>query len=251
VTTRPSYDEIGRDYARYRRADPRIAARLHRAIGAARTVVDVGAGTGSYEPPDRRVLAIEPSTVMIGQRPPGAAPVVQAVAEHLPVATGAFDAAMAVLTVHHWPDVAAGLREMTRVAEAVVILSFDPVVHGGLWLLEDYLPEVAELPSSGVPAPDELAHMVGAQEVGVVPVPADCVDGFNWAYWRRPHAYLDPAVRACISGIASLPDDLVEARMARLSRDLDDGTWLARHGDLMARPSIDGGFRLVVRRPVP
>jgi len=251
VTSRPSYDEIGRDYARYRRADPRIAAQVRAGLAGTRSVVDVGAGTGSYEPTDRPVLAIEPSAVMIGQRPPGAAPVVRATAAHLPIADGVFDAAMAVLTVHHWPDVVAGLREMTRVAESIVILSFDPVVHRRFWLLEDYLPEVNELPSAGVPPPGELARMVGAQTVEVVPVPADCVDGFNWAYWRRPHAYLDPGVRACISGIASLPADLVEARMARLARDLDDGTWLGHHRDLMARPTVDGGFRLIVRHPLP
>jgi hypothetical protein len=173
--------------------------------------------------------------------------VVQAVAEHLPFADGAFEAAMAVLTVHHWTDVVAGLAEMDRVADRLAVFTFDPAVHMSFWLLQDYLPESNALSSTNAIGPEALADVIGADRIEVVPVPADCIDGFNWAYWRRPAAYLDPEVRACISGLALLDEDLVARRMERLRRDLDDGTWHTRHGDLLELDSIDGGFRLVVR----
>jgi SAM-dependent methyltransferase len=243
----PVYDAIGRVYARHRRPDPRVAAQVDRALGAARTVVDVGAGTGSYEPGDRRVVAVEPSLVMIGQRAEGAAPVVRAVAEHLPFPDGAFDAAMAVLTIHHWSDTVVGLREMARVARGVAVLTFDPVVHETFWLFTDYLPEVTTLPLSRVVDPGTVAEVVGADGIEPVLVPADCVDGFNVAFWRRPAAYLDPEVRACMSGLALLDPDLVATRMERLRRDIADGTWHARHRDLLHEDLFDAGLRLVVR----
>ena len=158
---------------------------------------------------------------------------VKAVAEALPLRTGSFDAALAVFTVHHWSDVHAGLHEVMRVAQRVVILTFDPEVHGSFWLLQEYLPESNLLASFRAPAPTALAQLIGAHRIEEVPVPADCVDGFNWAYWNRPEAYLDPEVRACISGLAQLPDSLVAARMELLRSDLADGTWHERHGHLV------------------
>ncbi len=241
------YDGIGRAYSRHRRPDPRIAAQIGRALGSARTVVDVGAGTGSYEPADRVVVAVEPSLVMAAQRPVDAAPVVRAVAESLPFPDDCFDAALAVLTIHHWIDVPGGLREMARVAPGVVVLTFDPVVHGGFWLFTDYVPEVNELPSNLVLPPEAVAEIIGADRIEPVMIPSDCVDGFNWAFWQRPEEYLDPEVRACMSGLAILPDDLVARRMDRLRADLADGTWQARHGDLVHDDVIDGGLRLVIR----
>lgn len=241
------YDRIGSVYARHRRPDPRVAAQIDRALGDGTTIVNVGAGTGSYEPANRHVVAVEPSAVMISQRRPGTAPALRAVAEHLPFADRSFDAALALLTVHHWPDASAGLAEMSRVARRLVIFTFDPVVHMDFWMVQDYLPESGALPSTDVISPEAVAEAVGAQSIEVVPVPADCIDGFYWAYWCRPRAYLDPEVRACISGIAQLDDELVAERMVRLAADLDDGTWEKRHGHLRARSSIDGGFRLVVR----
>lgn len=243
----PIYDGIGRVYARHRQPDPRIAAQIERALGAARTVVDVGAGTGSYEPDDRPVIAVEPSLVMAGQRAATAAPVVRAVAEHLPFADGAFDAAMAVLTIHHWSDTLGGLREMTRVARQVAVLTFDPVVHATFWLFTEYLPEVTTLPVSRVMDPETVADVIGADRVEPVLVPSDCIDGFNLAFWQRPAAYLDPEVRACMSGLALLSTDLVAERMEHLREDIADGTWHARHRDLLRMDAIDGGFRLVVR----
>ena len=192
---------------------------------------------------------------MVRQRAPDAPAVLRAVAERLPFADGAFDAAMSVLSIHHWADVSAGLREMARVAGRVVVLTFDPVVHGTLWLFTEYLPESPSLASSNPPSPEAVAEIIGAERVETVGIPADCVDGFNWAYWRRPEAYLDPVARSCMSGLALLDDDLVARRMEQLRADLSDGTWHARHRDLLGRDSIDGGLRLVVRgstqRPTP
>jgi len=243
----PRYDTIGRAYARYRRPDPRIAIQIETALSDAVTVVDVGAGTGSYEPPGRRVVAVEPSGVMARQRADSAAPVVHAVAEELPFTDGAFDAAMAIFTIHHWTDVIAGLHDMVRVGRRVVVLTFDPEVHSTFWLTTDYVPEANALPSARIIGPEVVADTIDADRVETVPVPADCIDGFNWAYWRRPDAYLHPDVRACISGLALLPADLVARRMERLRSDLADGTWERRHGRLLDLDMIDGGLRLVVR----
>jgi SAM-dependent methyltransferase len=242
-----AYDVIGRLYSLHRRADPRIALQVESALGDARTVLDVGAGTGSYEPKDKAIVAAEPSEVMIGQRPPGSGPAVRSVAEYLPFATASFDAVLAIFTVHHWTSPRLGLREMRRVGGRVVILHFDPVVHNMFWLFSDYLPEAVDLRASQPPAPDEVASELGADRVEVVPVPADCTDGFNWAYWRRPEMYLVPEIRACISGIALLDDALVAERMELLRSDIDDGTWRRRHGHLLALDSVDGGLRLIVR----
>ena len=193
------YDRIGQGYAAVRREDPRLAAAIHAALGDARTVVNVGAGAGSYEPRDRDVIAVEPSPVMLAQRPVGAAPAVQATAESLPFADGAFDAAMAVLSDHHWPDRAAGLRELKRVASRrAVVLQCDLEPMMDFWLVRDYLTTFRE---AGMPMA-ELAGHLGAQRIEPVPIPHDCRDGFMHAYWRRPHAYLDPEVRAGISVVS-------------------------------------------------
>jgi SAM-dependent methyltransferase len=241
------YDRIGAVYARHRRPDPRVAERIGRALGQGTSVVNIGAGTGSYEPVDRTVVAVEPSVVMIGQRPVGSGPAVMAVAEDLPFGDGCFDAALAVLTLHHWTDIAGGLAEMRRVAGRQVVFTFDPVVHMSYWLFDDYLPEAAAPQVTPLMPTEAVAELMGADRIEVVDIPADCIDWFNWAYWRRPEAYLDPEVRACISGLALLDDDLVAQRMERLRQDLADGTWERRHGELRNLPSIDGGFRLVVR----
>jgi len=241
------YDEIGRLYSHHRQPDPRIAAQIDRALGDADTVLDVGAGTGSYEPGDRRVVAAEPSKVMISQRPTGSAPAVRSVAESLPFESGSFDAVLAILTLHHWRSPRIGLREMARVGRRVVILHFEQEVHGRFWLFTDYIPEVNTLPTARTLDPSEVASEVGASRTETIPIPGDCIDGFNWAYWKRPERYLDPEARACMSGLALLQDDLVAERMERLKSDLADGTWHRRHGHLMALDSIDGGLRLVIR----
>lgn len=237
------YDRTARTYTATRRPDPRIAARIEAALGDARTVVNVGAGTGAYEPPGRVVVAVEPSAAMRAQRPPGAAPVVDARAEALPFPDGSFDAAMAVLTVHHWDDPAAGLRELRRVARRVVVLGFDPTWADRLWLIRDYLPGVLESDRPGV---QEAVAALGGARVESVPIPHDCTDGFLGAYWRRPEAYLDPVVRANISVLALLDDDVEAAFVERLRADLESGAWHAHNAGLLALEEVDQGYRLLV-----
>ena len=237
------YDTIGVGYTEVRAEDPRIAAAIHAALGDARTVVNVGAGTGSYEPRDREVTAVEPSDVMIAQRPPGAAPVLRASAEALPFADGSFDAAMTVLSDHHWPDRAGGLREMRRVARRrAVVFQFDLAALLDFWLAQEYLvtwrPEGDSL--------EDLAGHLGATRTEVVPIPHDCCDGFLSAYWRRPHAYLDRRVRDGISVFRLLPAADVEAAMAALRADLDSGEWERRHAGLRELEELDLGYRLLI-----
>lgn len=243
---RTDYDAIGRGYAEARRADPRIATRIDAALGQARTVLNVGAGTGNYEPADRRVVAVEPAPTMLAQRPAGAAPVLRGVAEALPFRTDAFDAALAVLTVHHWPRPAAGVTELRRVARRQVVLHYDPEVADRYWLL-DYFPEARALPSEvRAPAIDDLVAQLDGATVEVVEVPADCTDGFAAAYWNRPEAYLDDAVRAGISTLALLPADCERRGVERLSDDLASGAWDDRHGHLRSLRSLDAGYRLLI-----
>lgn len=247
------YDELGRGYGRKRRPDPRIHALIARALGDAATVVNVGAGTGSYEPADRRVLAVEPSTTMLAQRPRYAAPAVRAIAEAIPLADKAVDAGLAVLTVHHWADAAAGLDELVRVSRRQIVLTWDPaVMSSAFWLISEYLPEIGrrEATATALDAVTaRLAHHHDRVEVRPVPVPADCTDGFLAAHWRRPHAYLDPAVRAAASGIATLPPDVIDPAVQRLAHDLAGRHWERRHLDLLDRDALDVGYRLVVAGP--
>jgi len=237
------YDRIGTGYSRVRGEDPKIAAAIWAALGDARTVVNVGAGSGSYEPRDREVTAVEPSELMIAQRPPRAAPVVRASAEALPFEDAAFDAAMAVLSDHHWPDRAGGLRELRRVArKRAVVFSFDIAFTGRDWLTRDYL---TAFRPEGMPI-EEIASHLGAQRVEAVPVPADCRDGFLNAYWKRPRAYLDPRVRDGISVFRLLPPRDVEVAIAALRADLESGAWERRNADLLSLDELDLGYRLFV-----
>lgn len=237
------YDTIGATYRNYRKPDPRIAAMIDAALGDARSVVNIGAGTGSYEPADRQVLAVEPSVLMISQRPPGSAKAIQASATDLPFADKSFDASLALLTVHHWPDQFAGLREMARVArKRCVIFTWD-VPETSFWLTEDYFPEILEYDRQTFSL-QPFREAFGAIDVRVVPVPHDCTDGFLCAYWQRPEMYLDPGARLSISSFARLGD--VSATLDRLRRDLDDGTWARRNGHLMNETAKDYGYRLVI-----
>jgi SAM-dependent methyltransferase len=245
------YDQIGTTYSRFRRPDPHVAATIDAALEGCASVVSVGAGTGSYEPRGKRaqaparVVAIEPSRTMIAQRPPDAAPVAQAVAEHLPFAHGAFDAALAVLTVHHWPDAQRGLAEMQRIARRQVVLTWDPVVVSSFWLIADYLPELAAH-EARLAAVDTIASLLDTTDVRVLPVPHDCSDGFMAAYWRRPERYLDPDARAAISGLTLLDQTIVARAMRALADDLASGAWHRRHADLLSLEELDAGYRLVV-----
>jgi SAM-dependent methyltransferase len=238
------YDEIGIGYGNYRRPDPRLATAILGALGEPGTLVNVGAGAGSYEPTDRPVIAVEPSLAMIRQRGRGSAPVVQASATHLPFRDAAFAAALAVLTVHHWPDRSQGLTEMVRVAQSrILIVTWDPAASG-FWLIDDYFPEIGEIDRRILPSIDELHGVLGNIEVRSLLVPHDCSDGFLGAYWRRPHRYLDAGVRSAISTFSKIRD--LEAGLARLRNDLEDGTWERRYGYLSGRSDIDLGYRLVI-----
>ncbi|MFC8513374.1 methyltransferase domain-containing protein [Streptomyces sp. NPDC057257] len=241
------YDTLGTTYGLTRRPDPRIAARIHAALGDSADVINVGAGTGSYEPP-RTVLAVEPSQVMIAQRPPGAAPAVCAVAERLPLRTGAADAVMALLTVHHWTDPAAGLAELRRVARRrIVVLTWDQAVfRERFWLVRDYLPSAAAYDDTRAVPIQRLAELLGGARVEPVPVPHDCTDGFGAAFWRRPDAYLDPRVRAGISLFAQTGEDALAPGLAALRDDLATGRWHERHAGLFTLDSMDVGYRLLI-----
>ena len=246
VESRPLYDAIGTGYAAHRRADPRIATAIEAALGDARRVLDVGAGAGSYEPGDRAVVALEPSAMMLAQRPRGAAPAVRGVAEALPFPDGGFDAAMAVLTLHHWQDLGAGLAELRRVAPRQVVFLFEPLEVRRFWAVE-YFPEAVDVPSERrAPGVAQLRAALEVREVRVVPVPIDCTDGFGAAYWGRPEAYLDPAVQASQSWLAQLDERHRTAGARRLADDLASGRWDERFGHLRQLDELDVGYRLVL-----
>jgi len=239
------YDTIGATYTVTRRTEPRIAARVWAALGDAQTVLNVGAGTGSYEPLDRDVTAVEPSAVMRAQRPAGAARCVAATAERLPFDDQSFDAAMAFSTVHHWQDPIAGLLEMRRVARRVVVFQFDTSDRSWrrrFWLTRDYLPEVA---ASRVGLATELARTIGARMEPVL-IPWDCADGFFEAYWRRPAAYLDENVRRGISVWTSVGPDAEQRAVRSLRDDLASGRWVERNRDLLDLEAAELGLRLLV-----
>jgi SAM-dependent methyltransferase len=237
------YDTIGINYLELRRPDARIAAVIGEALGSARTVLNVGAGTGSYEPDDRAVTAVEPSVEMIRKRPPSAARAIQANADHLPFDDDAFDASMAILTIHHWPDKAAGLREMRRVTRGrIVLLTFDPSRRP--WLT-DYLPELAALDEAQMPPMSRFEEWLGPVRIVPVLVPHDCSDGFLYAYWKRPRAYLDPRIRSGSSSFWMLGDNANDG-LQRLQQELDTGEWGRRYSELTALAAYDAGYRLVV-----
>jgi hypothetical protein len=242
------YERHGRSYARHRRPDPRIAARIHAALGDAHTVLNVGAGTGSYEPDDRWVLAVEPSATMRAQRPRGAAPAIDARAEALPFDENTFDAAMACVTIHHWELPYAGLAELRRVARGPVVVFTFELDALPAWQ-QDHLREglVVERPRFP-PIADVAAALGGGTRVEHIPTPSDCEDGFFEAFWRRPEALLDPAIRASQSMWTLLEPGAEQRIVARLDRDLRSGAWDAEHGHLRALDSLDGSLRLVISR---
>jgi SAM-dependent methyltransferase len=244
----PVYDTIGRGYVAHRRPDPRWAALVaaHLGAGAGDLVVNVGAGPGSYEPTHCRVVAIEPSPVMVAQRPAGAAPAVRAGAAALPLPSGCATVALAILTVHHWDDPVAGLAELCRVAPRRVVLAIDFEVHSRFWLLEEYLPEVGDHVRRSAPGSEQIAEAIGATTSVPLPVPPDMEDGVLGAYWCRPEAYLDAAVRANASGLALADPAVIRRGVARLAADLARGAWQRRHADLAGRDWVDLGYRLLV-----
>ena len=238
------YDSIGKTYSGRRQSDPRISVAINKALNDCKSVLNVGAGTGSYEPAGLDVVAVEPSQTMIDQRPLGSARCVQASAESLPFPDTSFDAVMGVMTVHHWSDLRRGLAECERVArKKVVFLTTDMDVFGQFWLM-DYFPALIDIDRKGFPPMKVFAEVFGEVAITNVPIPADCIDGFLGAYWRRPDAYLDPTVRASISTFAKLAD--VDAGLATLQDDLRSGAWDRKNRSLRQQDDLDLGYRLIV-----
>jgi SAM-dependent methyltransferase len=241
------YDRIGINYSELRKPDPRIARHILSALGSARTVLNVGAGTGSYEPIDRQVTAVEPSIEMIRKRPASAARIVQACAENLPFADDSFDASMAILTIHHWSDKEQGLLEMRRVTTGpMVLLTFDPSHRP--WLT-DYFPELASIDAAQMPAMADYERWIGPVNVRPVLIPHDCSDGFLYAFWRRPFDYLEPRTRSGSSSFWAIGS--VEAGLSRLKSDLESGEWERRYAELLALEAYDAGYRLVIAHSPP
>src|SRR5689334_20111287 len=237
-----NYDIIGNNYAELRKPDPRIARIIATALGSAQTVLNVGAGAGSYEPADRSLIAVEPSREMIRKRGPAAAAAIQASADDLPFDNKSFDASMAILTIHHWPDKEGGLREMRRVTRGpIILLTFDPSHRP--WLT-DYLPELAALDEAQMPTLSDYERWLGFVQITPVLVPHDCSDGFLYAYWRRPAAYLDTTIRSGSSSFWAIQN--AEAGLQNLRQDLETGAWERRYAELLALEEYDAGYRLVV-----
>jgi SAM-dependent methyltransferase len=239
------YGQIGGAYSRYRQPDPRIAAQIHQALGDARRILNVGAGAGSYEPIDRDVTPVEPSAKMRAQRPPNLAAAVDATAERLPFPDGTFDAAMTTFSVHQWNDLEAGLAEMRRVTRGpIAVLTCDPAKLRRFWL-NDYAPEVLDTEARRYPSLERLTSALSEATVHPVPIPLDCADGFNEAYYGRPEALLDPEARLSCSAWSFVGPADVERSVNSLRRDLADGTWDAHHGHLRTQPTFDGALILV------
>jgi SAM-dependent methyltransferase len=240
------YDNIGRNYSGRRQSDPRIGSAIQEALADCGSVLNVGAGTGSYEPRSHAIVAVEPSRTMIEQRPEGAAPAIQARAEALPFRNASFDAVLAILTVHHWSDQAKGLSECARVARSkVVILTNDFEVCAKFWLF-DYVPELLRADRYLFPPIARFEEAFGLVESVAVPIPADCRDGFLGAYWKRPSAYLDRAVRESISTFSKIGD--VSSHLQKLRADIESGAWEQRYSRLRDLSSLDLGYRLIIAR---
>ena len=241
------YDARASAYSTARVPDPRLERLIHAALGDARSVVNVGAGTGAYEPTDREVLAVEPSASMIAARPSQAAPAVQAAAESLPLADDSYDAAMAILTMHHWSDVAAGLTELRRVARhRIVLFTWDPEFDDALWLTQRYFPGIRTQDRVCFPRFELIERILGPLDVEPVPIPYECTDGFLGSRWRRPSAYLDPQVRDGMSGFSRLTEAETATGIKRLRDDLESGAWRERFDHLLDLDEMDLGYRLIV-----
>ena len=240
----PEYDVIGAGYGTKRQADPRLGAAIDEAIGQAETILNVGAGAGSYEPLDSSVVALEPSGVMLAQHPGERR--VQGTAEHLPFDDGVFDVAMAILTVHHWGDLNVGLEELRRVSKRQVVFTWDPDFEHKLWITTDYVPAIDALETSRFTPLDLVVDALEVHTVVPFEIPHDFTDGFQAAFWRRPEMYLDPEVRTASSTFASLPPELVEPGIERLSSDLQTGKWRETYGELLTLESADFGHRILI-----
>lgn len=241
------YSDAGLTYASVRQADPRLAARIHCALGPARTVLNVGAGTGNYEPVDRHVIALEPAAAMRAARSAALPPAINGSADAIPLDDCAVDAAMTVLSVHQWTSLREGLSEMRRVTRGpVVVVTFDPAALRGWWL-NDYCPEVWDVEARRFPPLDSIADgLGGACRIEPVPVPADCTDGFAEAFFARPEAFLNPAVLRAQSAWGFVAPEVIARFQGELRASLASGDWDRAHGHWRQRPALDGAIRLVI-----
>lgn len=243
----PLYDKIGTRYSQYRKPDTRIATAILREIGDRQRILNLGAGVGAYEPSDRNVVALEPSAVMISQRPANSTQLIRGKAESLPFKDKSFDIVLAILTIHHWSDMEKGLHEALRVAKkGLVLLTWIGFVED-FWLV-DYLPQIKEIDDQLFPSIAELEKILGPVRVVPIPIPHDCTDGFLCAYWRRPHFYLDETARSAISTFARIKN--IQAGLRRLEKDLESGLWQNRYRHLLNKESMDFGYRLVINGQV-
>lgn len=239
-----NYDTEGKTYAIGRRNDARIASQLWQKLNPGQSLLNIGAGAGSYEPVDTDLVALEPSTTMIRQRPEASACCVQGCAEQLPFANHSFDQVMTILSMHHWPDQATAFREIRRVCkQRFVALTWDPACEP-FWLTRDYFPEIIAMDRQIFPSMDTLREYFPHVQIETVAIPWDCQDGFFAAFWRRPEAYLDPQVRACMSTFGRLEN--VDAQISRLAQDLSSGQWYEKNKELMNRNALDAGYRLLI-----
>lgn len=237
------YDQVAEAYQRYRKPDPRIAERIQFHTEGAQKVLNIGAGTGSYEPEDCDMVAVEPSSEMISQRKNAKVELVRGVAEDLPFKDNAFDISMGILTIHHWADIESGLKEMVRVTRNRIIL-YTWIGYGKDFWLENYIPEISGVDLALFPTLNELNRILEGISVETIEVPYDCSDGFMCAYWRRPEAYLNPEARKAISTFSRLPN--IQDRLDRLEYDINSGAWRKKHGNLLDKESLDLGYRLVI-----
>lgn len=246
VSDEPIYDKIGSGYATRRKPDPDIFRSIEKALSICTSVLNVGAGTGSYEPPTC-TLAVEPSQEMINQRPRSSARCIRAAAERLPIEDNSFDGALASLTIHHWKDIQAGLAEMRRVArKRIVLFTWDPEFESDFWLTRDYVPGILELDRSRFPTMLQLGSLLQNFEVQIIPIPAQCEDGFVGSFWKRPKAYLDPEVQRTNSAMALLDAEQLGKGLRRLRHDLLTGIWYDRNSNLADLNELDLGYRLVI-----
>lgn len=247
MNNRQVYERIGAGYSIGRNPDPRWQLVIDSVIGEAKRVINIGAGTGSYEPSNRAVVAVEPSQLMVSQRPQSGAAVVMALAENVPVASDWADLSMTLLSLHHWTNWRAGISEMRRLASRRMVLTYDPELHSSFWLARDYIPEIAVFERARVPRVDDIVSALGGDiEIIKLEVPWDCVDGVFPAHWRRPAAYLDPQVRACCSGLAQMDQRVVESGIKRLAADIDSGLWQRKNSEILSAENYDAGFRIIV-----
>ncbi len=246
MSTETLYDSIGQGYSSGRQSDPRIASQIHGFLAGAQSILNLGAGAGSYEPPQANLVAVEPSETMIRQRPRSAHRVVRAFAESLPFADSSFSHCMSVLSMHHWTNRQAAFREILRVTrDQLVVVTWDPNAEG-FWLTRDYFPEIYQIDKDIFPPLAEFARAFGEIQVVTLPIPATCTDGFTGAYWRRPDAYLDRGILERMSTFAKISD--TETGLAQLQRDLRTGEWLRRNVDLLDKEELDIGYRIVLAR---